>query len=189
MIKVNLLKEHTVQTRRIVTGASRPSLLGLLLLVALALVTAGVGGAWFLLHRDILVLTDARDRLKAENERVQNLRKEIDRFDKMTRQRQSRIDIIEQLKLNQTGPVLLLNHVVHSIPANAVLWLTALEQKGDQVRITGYTVRGETIPDFMTNLSATGFFRTVDLEIYEDQDKDAVKFTLVCVNANKALPE
>jgi Tfp pilus assembly protein PilN len=82
-----------------------------------------------------------------------------------------------------------LNHIVHSIPTGSALWLTSLDQKGDQIRISGLTVRGETIPDFMSNLSATGFFKTVDLELYEDQQKDAAKFTLVCVCARKSVTE
>jgi hypothetical protein len=63
------------------------------------------------------------------------------------------------------------------------------------VRITGYTVRGDTVPDFMSNLTATGFFKTVDLELYEDQQqkdsqqRHAAKFTLICVSARKTPTE
>jgi len=51
-------------------------------------------------------------------------------------------------------------------------------------------VRGEAVPDFMSNLAATGFFRTVDLELYEDQQKgEAAKFVLVCITNTKAPTE
>jgi Tfp pilus assembly protein PilN len=147
------------------------------------------GGGWYYLHSQIGNLTGSRDKLRVENTRLQELRKQIDEYEKMKRERQSRIDIIEQLKVNQTGPVLLLNHVIQSIPTNAALWLTSLDQKGDQIRISGFTLRGESIPDFMSNLSATGFFRTVDLELYEDQLKEAAKFTLLCVSERKTRTE
>jgi type IV pilus assembly protein PilN len=188
MIKVNLLKDHTVQSR-IAPAKSKASPMGVLMLLVLALVGTALGASWFYLHTQVVNLTAVRDRLRTENARLQGLKKEIDRYEQMKQERQSRIDVIEQLKANQTGPVLLLNHIVHSIPIGSALWLTSLDQKGDQIRISGLTVRGETIPDFMSNLSATGFFKTVDLELYEDQQKDTAKFTLVCVCARKLVTE
>jgi len=181
MIKVNLLREPAIRTRKSVV-APTTSPVGWLALAVLAAVGVILAGAWLYLHSQIETLSGSRDALRVENMRLQELRKQIDRFEAMKRERQSRIDIIEQLKTNQTGPVLLLNHVLRSIPTRAALWLTALDQKGDQVRISGLTVSGETIPDFMSNLSATGLFRTVDLELYEDQLKDPAKFTLLCIS-------
>jgi len=188
MIKVNLLRDQTVRTRKTaVTPTATP--LGWVMLAVMALVFAGLGVAWYYLNGQIAELSGSRDRLRVESNRLQQVRKQIEEYEAMRRERQSRIDIIEQLKANQTGPVLLLNHVLHCIPTSAAVWLTSLEQKGDQVRITGFTVRGETVPDFMSNLSATGFFRSVDLELYEDQDQQAAKFTLLCVNERKVSLE
>jgi len=184
MIKVNLLREPAVRTRKSVTTRTT-SPMGWLALAVLAAVSVILAGAWLYLQSQIATLSGSRDQLRVENMRLQELRKQIERFEVMKRERQSRIDIIEQLKTNQTGPVLLLNHVLRSIPTRAALWLTSLDQKGDQVRISGLTVSGETIPDFMSNLSATGFFRTVDLELYEDQQKEPAKFTLLCISDTK----
>jgi type IV pilus assembly protein PilN len=188
MIKVNLLRDHTVQARK-VTAKPSTSHFGLLMLAMLLLVGLGLGAAWYHLHAQMVTLTSSRDLLRLEAARLQELRKQIDQFEKMKTERQSRIDVIEQLKTNQKGPVLLLNHVIHSIPTSAALWLTDIEQKGDQIRITGFTVRGDTIPDFMSNLSATGFFKSVDLELYEDQHTDSARFALVCVAAPKTSTE
>lgn len=188
MIKVNLLRDQTVKTRhKAVAPATSP--LGWMLLAAMVLVLAGLGGAWYFLKSQVAELTSTRTRLAAENTRLQGLRKQIDQFDKLKRERQGRIDLINQLKSNQTGPVMLLNSVIRSIPTGAVLWLTSIEQKGSQVRITGFTQRGETIPDLLSNLAATGYFKTVDLELYEDQQKEAAKFTLVCVSAPRKSTE
>jgi Tfp pilus assembly protein PilN len=185
MIKVNLLREQTVRTRK---SAVRPtaSPMGFLALGVLLFVAVGLGAAWYYLHSQVVELTGSRDNLRVANARLQGLRAQIDQYENMKRERQSRIDIIEQLKTNQTGPVLLLNHVLHSIPTSAALWLTSLDQKGDQVRITGFTVNGASIPDFMSNLSGTGFFRTVDLELYEDQEKEPAKFTLLCISDRRS---
>ncbi len=158
-------------------------------LAALAVVAVLVGASWYYLHTQVNQLTASRDRLRKEFARMQELSQQIAEFEKLTQERQNRIDIIEQLQANQTGPVLLLNNIIHSIPTTAAVWLTSLEQKGDQVRIMGSTVRGEAIPDFMSLLAATGFFKTVDLELYEDTDKDPAKFTLICVSSRKTPTE
>lgn len=188
MIKVNLLRDQTVKTRhKAVVPSTSP--MGWMMLTALVIVLAGSGGAWYYLNNQVAELTISRNRLAAENTRLQALRKQIDQFEQMKNERQNRIDVINQLKSNQTGPVLLLNAVIRSIPRGAVLWLSSIEQKGSQVRISGFTQRGENIPDLLSNLAATGYFRTVDLELYEDQQKEAARFTLVCVSAPKKATE
>ncbi len=116
------------------------------------------------------------------------LRKEIEKFEKIKQQRQSRIDVIEQLKTNQTGPVLLLSKVIQSIPRDGVLWLTSLTQRAETIKIIGYTQHTEVIPDFMRNLMTCGIFQSVDLELIEAQ-KDASKFSLICISGKKPQAE
>lgn len=188
MIKVNLLKDKTVPTRS-VTIKPQATPLGWVILAVMVCVAGGLWGARFFMQRKVEDLTITRNRLNLENIRKQDLRKQIERSEKLQQELRSRIEIIEQLKTRQTGPVLLLNQVIQSIPTSAAVWLTSLDEKGDQVRITGFTARGETIPDFMSNLSASGYFKTVDLELFEDQEKEAAKFTLVCVSAPRKRTE
>jgi Tfp pilus assembly protein PilN len=187
MIKVNLLKDHTVRARKtfIRPNVSR---IGLIFL-AVAVLAAGIMGTWtFYLHRQIRTSTEKRDRLRVEEARLQALKKEIAKFEKIKQQRQSRIDVIEKLKSSQKGPVLLLNNVIQSIPRDGLLWLTSLDQKAERVKIIGYTQNTEVIPDFMTNLMTCGMFQSVDLELIEAQ-KDASKFSLVCITGKKTEVE
>ncbi len=188
MIKVNLLKDKTVPAR---TTMLKPkaSPLGWMVLAVMALVVGGLWTTHHFLKKDVDGLGETQNRLSLEHKRLQALRKQIDQLDKMKRESQSRVDVIEQLKTNQTGPVLLMNHLVRSIPSSAAFWLTGIDQKGEQLRITGFTARGETIPDFMSNLSSSGYFKSVDLELFEDQQKDAAKFTLVCVTSPRKRTE
>ncbi|MBM3791329.1 MAG: hypothetical protein FJW35_13420 [Acidobacteria bacterium] len=189
MIKVNLLKTHTGPKSSPALPKKPAPYAALALLVIILLPVAGLAAWWFTLNGQIGSLTSHRDELRVENQRLEALKKQLDEYEKKKKERQSRIQVIERLKTNQTGPVLLLSHVIHSIPVNSVLWLTELEQQGDRIRIEGQTTRGESIPDFMSGLTATGFFKTVDLELYEDQDKGAAKFRLVCMTANRAPSE
>ena len=189
MIKVNLLREHTgrIKTRKIVV-APTVNRTGIIALVIFLVTAGGLWGWWYYLNNQLVTLKDRRDHLRIENTRLQSLKKQITEYEKAKKQLQGRIDVIEQLQENQSSPVLLLNHVIQSIPRDASLWLTVMDQKGDRVQITGFTPKAESIPDFMTSLTATGFFRTVDLESFEDQ-KEAAKFTLLCMTKRKGVKE
>jgi Tfp pilus assembly protein PilN len=186
MIKVNLLRDQTVKVRKSVPKPSISSV-GLMLAVIAVLAAAAMGAWWYTVSRQITTLTGERDRLRIENARLQALRKEINEYEKAKRLREARIDVIEKLKESQTGPVRLLNDVIHSIPRDANVWLTVMDQKGERIQITGYAHHSQMIPDFMSNLATSGYFKTVDLENIEEE-KEAAKFSLVCVAAEKKLP-
>lgn len=187
MIKVNLLKDHTTRTRKAFV-APKVSRIGLIFL-AIAVLAVGVMGFWtYYVHQQIQTGTERRANLRRREAQLQALKQEIAKFEKLKQLRQSRIDVIEKLKANQTGPVLLLNKVIQSIPRDGTLWLTALTQKTDTIKIVGYTQHTEVIPDFMSNLMTCGIFQSVDLEMIESQ-KDASKFSLVCISGKKPQAE
>jgi len=185
MIKVNLLKDQTVRSRRTIL-TPHVSRTGLIAVSVFILLVGGIAGSWFYVHRQIQTLTETRDRLRVEDARLQELKKQITEYEKLKRLRQARIGVIEKLKDNQTGPVQLLNGVIHSMPGDGSLWLNLLDQKGDRTQIRGFTLRNESVADFMANLSATGLFKSVDLELIESQ-KDASKFSVVCVNGKREV--
>jgi Tfp pilus assembly protein PilN len=187
MIKVNLLKDQTARVRKTFVKPT-VSRIGLIFL-AIFLLAAGSMGTWsFYIHRQVKIGTEKRNKLRIEEARLQALKKEIQKYEKMKRLRQSRIDVIEKLKEDQTGPVLLLNTVIQSIPRDGLLWLTSLIQKDDSIKIVGYTQHMEVIPDLMNNLVASGIFQSVDLEEIESQ-QDASRFSLLCKSIQKPQAE
>ncbi len=181
MIKVNLLIDQTVRVRRTFAKPA-VSRTGLVFLAVFLLAAGGMGTWYFYVKHQIKVSKEKQRILRAEEARLQELKKEIDRFEKLKQQRLSRIEVIERLKENQKGPVLLLNTIIQSMPRDGLVWLTNLTQKDGRVKIVGYTRHTEVIPDFMSNLAAGGIFQTVDLELIESQ-KEASKFSLICTSA------
>jgi Tfp pilus assembly protein PilN len=182
MIKVNLLRDQPARMRKQTFVKPTVSRMGLILTAIFLLVAGGMGSWYFYINNQVKTFTEKRNKLRIEEARLQALKKEIEKFEKMKRLRQSRIDVIEKLKEDQTGPVLLLNNVLQSIPQDGVMWLTSLTQKDDRIKIVGFAQNTEAIPDFMSNLTASGIFQVVDLEGIESQ-KDASKFSLICTSA------
>jgi Tfp pilus assembly protein PilN len=187
MLKVNLLKDQNARARKTI-AAPTVSRTGLVFLAIFILAAGGMGTWSFYIHQQVKTGTEKRRKLRIEEARLQVLKKEIQKFEKMKQLRQNKIDVIEQLKEAQTGPVLLLNTVIQSIPRDGDLWLTSLTQKADSIKIVGYTQQTEVIPDLMINLSASGIFQSVDLEEIESQ-KDASRFSLLCKSMQKQQAE
>jgi Tfp pilus assembly protein PilN len=187
MIKVNLLREHAPRGRKIVV-APTVSRTGIVAAIIFVLTAAVLGACWYYLNNQISTLTASRDKLRAENARLEAIKRQIGEYEKIKQQLQGRIDVIERLKQNQSSPVLLLNHVIQSIPRNSSMWLTQLEQKEDRVQIVGFSPKADAIPDFISNLAAGGFFTTVDLDSFEDQ-KEAAKFSLSCISKRNEATE
>jgi Tfp pilus assembly protein PilN len=187
MIKVNLLRDHAVRERKafVKPSVSRTGLI----MAAIAVLVVCVMGAWTLYARQqVKKSTLKRDDLHKQELRLQALQQEIEKYKKDKQRSKDRINAIESLKASQTGPVLLLNNVIQSIPRDGILWLTSLTQNADRVKIVGFTQTTEMIPDFMSNLMTCGMFKTVDLEMI-DSEKEASKFSLVCTTGKKSQAE
>jgi Tfp pilus assembly protein PilN len=187
MIKVNLLKDHAVRAHRtfVKPTVSRTGLI----MAAIAVLVICVMGAWTLyVRQQVKKSIETRDELSKQEMRLKALQTEIDKFEKLKKMRKDRIDVIENLKAAQTGPVLLLNSVIQSIPREGTLWLTSLTQNADHTKIVGHTQQTDIIPDFMSNLMACGMFKTVDLEMIVSE-KDASKFSLICISGKKSQAE
>ena len=75
---------------------------------------------------------------------------EVKRAEDRRGQLQQRVAIIEELRRGQSVPVQMLDHVSRSMPD--LLWLTALEQKADDVTIEGRTTTLISLADFVANL-------------------------------------
>jgi Tfp pilus assembly protein PilN len=188
MIKVNLLRDHTARARK---TFAKPTVspIGLVFL-AIFILAAGTMAAWtYYVSRQIATGTAKRIQLRNEDARLKAIEGENEKYSKLKQERERRITVIEKLKEDQGGPVLLMNTVIRSIPPNVDLWLISLTQKSENVKIVGYTPQAEVIPDLMNNLTASGIFASVDLELIERNNNDTSKFSLLCSSIKKPQAE
>lgn len=181
MIRVNLLKDPTARSRRTVVKPKMSSTVPVLV-AFIVLVAAGMGGWYYYLNSQKNKLTERKHELVIQETRLNDLKSELAKYEKDKLDRQKRIEVIEELKERQTGPVQLMNHLLVSIPQNRLLWLTSVNQMDNRVQIVGYAQQIEAIPDFMTNLANGNFFKTVDLETIESSE-DSSRFSLLCTSA------
>ena len=107
----------------------------------------------------------------------------------MERQRQAenykrRVDVIDQLRKNQTGPVELLNMIGDTINNTEAVWLNSMKDEGNSINIEGVALSNDAVASLIANLQKTGRFRNVEIkETYQDagvKEMQAFLFTLTC---------
>jgi Tfp pilus assembly protein PilN len=188
MIKVNLLRDHAVRNRKKSFALPQLPREGLIFAAVIIIIAASMTLWTVQVLRQINQCQEMQKNLKIKEARLKELAKDAEKFEALTQMRQKRIAVIEKLKENQTGPVLLLNKIIESLPNSSAIWLTSLTQKSDRVKIIGFTQKPEIIPDFLSNLMISGIFKTVDLDIIEAQ-KEASRFSISCVSIKKSQAE
>ena len=117
---------------------------------------------------------------RAEKARLQPILREVERFEAQKRDLQQRVNLIEDLRQNQVGPVHLLDQISRSMPDR--LWLTDMKQTGNDVTLDGKTSTLSSLADFVANLEASGYFaKPVEITNSEEEksnDTDLIKFTV-----------
>lgn len=92
--------------------------------------------------------------LNAKVNQVGNLQKKIKEFT-------SKNKIITDLEKKKIGPVRVMESLSMATPAS--LWLTELKETEGKLVINGLAVDNQTIADFMKALSASSYFKDVEL--------------------------
>lgn len=117
---------------------------------------------------------------RAEKARLQPILREVEKFEAQKRDLQQRVNLIEELRQNQVGPVHMLDQISRSLPDR--LWLIDMKQTGEELQLDGKTSTLSSLADFVANLEASGYFvKPVDITNSEEEkagDTDLIKFTV-----------
>jgi Tfp pilus assembly protein PilN len=110
----------------------------------------------------------------------------------LERQRQAdsykrRVDVIDQLRAGQAGPVNLLNTIGDTVNNTEAVWLNSMKDQGANVDIEGMALSTDAVATLITNLQKTGYFKNIEIkETFQDdtyKDMQAFQFTLTCEKA------
>jgi Tfp pilus assembly protein PilN len=105
---------------------------------------------------------DAKIAAAEERQRqLQEIKRQVDALELKRATFQRKVDLIERLKAEQSGPVHMLDEVSKALPD--FVWLTNLDQTGNAVRFTGQSNGLTSVADFISALERSGWFPNVDL--------------------------
>ena len=157
--------------------------------VAAVLLIAGAvnAGYWYQLDREKKAIATSMQRAEAKNRELADIKVRY-----MERQRQAdaykrRVDVIDQLRQNQTGPVTLLSMIGDTVNGTEAVWLNSMQDQGANIAIDGTALSSDAVANLITNLQKTGYFRNIEIkESYQDEtirDMQAFQFILTCEKA------
>jgi len=107
----------------------------------------------------------------------------------LERQRQAesykrRVDVIDQLRAAQAGPVKLMNTIGDTVNDTEAVWLNEMKDNGANVDIEGTALSTDAVATLIQNLQKTGYFTNIEIkETYQDdqvKDMQAFDFDLTC---------
>lgn len=167
MIKINLVREgRAVRGAGAVTGApataaAPTSATNILLATGVILGIVVAGGWWFLVNRKLNERKEMVAQKQVEAQRLEQIIKDVEDYQKQKDSLQKRIDLINQLKQNQKGPVRLMDRVSQDLPD--LVWLDRMTVSGGLVTIDGRGLNPNAIANFVENIKNDPMFEEPDL--------------------------
>ena len=168
MIKINLVREgRTVRGAGAAPSggpavAAGGSNLNNIVVVAAVLLGALIaGGWWFLKNSTLKEKQETVANKQSEADRLQAIIKQVDDYTKRKESLQKRIDLINQLKQNQKGPVKIMDRISQDLPD--LVWLDRMTMSGGLVTIGGRGLNPNAIANFVDNVKNDPLFEEPEL--------------------------
>jgi Tfp pilus assembly protein PilN len=192
MIKINLLENSKGKNKR--GGGGGPSMptmeMGDMgspkLKILVVLVVAGLFnlGYWYRLDHQAKAIAAQMKVAEQKNRELADVKARYIERQTQADNYKRRVDVIDGLRSNQTGPVNLLAMMGETVNNTEAVWLSKMDDQGANVNLEGVALSADAVANLIANLQKTGFFRTVEIkETYQDEtvkDMQAFQFTLTC---------
>jgi Tfp pilus assembly protein PilN len=189
MIRINLLGRTRPKATR-TTVPLEATLQFVLLAIALVVSLGALWGHYLLLERENTRVLAHIQTQTGEKARLEQLKQQVDNFEKQRAVLQQRISVIEGLQRNRTGGQELLEAIANTVSRTDTLWLTAVERKGDALTINGSAGSINAIANYITQLKRSGYFQTVEIkESHQDEANKTVQIYVFSLTAQFGLPQ
>ena len=194
MIKINLIAEGrkpVVARQQRPTGAPKvPFVAGenvaLWMLLAGLLVGLGVLAFFFLTLRG--TINDNEAQIAEARKKVEELKeiiRQVEEFERKEAELKKKIQVIQELKDNQRGPVDTMDAISRSLPD--LLWLDRMDMRGERVTLTGRAFNWNAIATFIQNLDDSPTFGEPNLRDI-NQSRDVFNFGIELTKTPKEPP-
>jgi type IV pilus assembly protein PilN len=191
MIRINLLGVPKSKSKRgpslaaVVPGAGVSMVMKVLLVFALA--AAMNFGYWYHLNAEKARLATQLVQAERKNRELSEVKAKYLEREKQMQQYKRRVDVIDELRSQQFGPVKLMATLGGTVDNTEAVWLSVVRDQGSSIDIEGRALSENAVANLITNLQKTGYFTTVEMkESYQDEqvkNMQAFVFTITCQKA------
>src|SRR5271165_315617 len=175
MIRINLLgttksksKHSSASSQAVmeVGDVGSPKLKGLIILLVALAINAGW---WYKLDRQ---KQDIAAKMQVAEQKNRELADVKARYLERQREAQNykrRVDVIDQLRAAQSGPVNLLNTIGDTVNGTEAVWLNSMQDQGNTINIVGMALSADAVANLIANLQHTGYFKNIEIkETFQD---------------------
>jgi len=190
MIRINLLGAPKPKNKR--SAVSVPNVMEMgepgspkIKIVAILLVVGVLNaGEWYRLDKQAKTIAKNMATAEQKNRELAEVKAKY-----LERQREAdnykrRVDVIDQLRAGQSGPVELLNSIGTTVNSTEAVWLSTMKDQGNSVDIEGMALSNDAVANLIQNLQKSGQFKNIEIkESYQDdtyKEMQAFQFTLTC---------
>jgi len=181
MIRINLAPPETRKRGRSFSLPVPSMNLGLLFGVLFLLAAGGVGYFWWSLTSEETQIAGEVDRLNRELQSLKATLGQSAGVKAQLAEAKRRVGVLEDLTKSQGKPIVLLDSFIDTVPRD--LWITSLEQKETQLKLSGTAFSTAAVSDFMANLKSSGKFKEVEIVVSRqalDKTPSLVTFEVTC---------
>jgi len=136
-------------------------------LLAVALGFAGYGYWWYSSLTNHVADLDNQI-TQAQKAALDNVIKQDQIYEARKKTLENRVKVIEGLQRNQVSPVMALDQLSEAVQRTQFVWLSNLDQNNAILTMNGVGTSLNAIADFYTNLTATGYFKNIDVSNAQD---------------------
>lgn len=191
MIRINLLGISRPKSKRGSAAVTAPSIefgeVGspkVKILVAIVVAIAFNAGYWYQLDHQAKDIAAKMQVAEQHNRELSIVKAKYLERQKQADNYKRRVDVIDQLRAAQSGPVNLLNTIGDTINGTEAVWLNTMKDQGANISIQGTALSTDAVANLIENLQKTGFFKNIEIkETYQDEqvkDMQAFQFELTC---------
>ncbi len=170
MIKINLLPTKKKPPKKVI-DLQQQVILAVLVLV---LVMIALGFYWKTQRDRIAMLENKKAVAEKQIADQENMLKEVKNVEEERKKVSEKIEIIEKLKKNQSGPVLLLDTVSAALPKGVNL--SSLSESNNNVNLDGEAFTNDDVVRFIDNLKASPLLKDVMLLETNQTTRDKIDF-------------
>ena len=189
MIRINLLGRARPKAAR--QAVPLEATLQVVFFMAALVVAFGV--LYYNWHSTNAQITEVRLHIQkqtGEKARLEQLKAQVNEFERQKTVLQQRINIIEELQRNRTGGQELLDAVANTVVRTDTLWLTSLSRQGNALTILGTAGSINAVANFITQLEHSGYFNQIEIkESVQDTKNSAVQTFTFSLTAQFSLPQ
>jgi type IV pilus assembly protein PilN len=167
MIKINLLPLRASKKKETIRQQ-----VSILVLSMIGVLVVGLSVYGLMLSK----ISAAKAQIESSESEIKSLKAKIgaiDNIKKLQADVKKKLDVLNQLRREKSGPASRLAALSDAVPEK--LWLTRYAESAGSVSVSGYAFNEELIALFMKNLQASGAFNNVELQVSEQTETGGVK--------------